>query len=120
VEYKNPFLYWSFPAELIRVGLQPPSREKFLEACRYYGHERFLTTPGFASPFLHAQGARLNHIEHALGAIINGRAPEPTSEGRIDETSSGAAVCLDYYRNSYDSLMSRTLRLQDIAASITE
>jgi hypothetical protein len=120
VEYKNPFLYWSLPAELTRVGLQPPSREKFLEACRYYGHERFLTTPGFASPFLHAQGARLNHIEHALGAIINGRAPEPTSEGRIDETSSGAAVCLDYYRNSYDSLMSRTLRLQDIAASITE
>lgn len=119
VEYKNPFLYWSFPEELTQVGLEPPSREKFLAACRYYGHERFLTTPGFASPFLHAQGARLNHIEHALAAILNGRAPEPASEGHIDEAGSGASVCMEYYRSSYDSLRSRSLQLQDVAASIS-
>ena len=120
VEYKNPFLYWSLPSELTRLGMAPPLREMFLKACRYYGHERFLTTPGFASPFLHAQSARLNHIEHALAAVSKGRAPEPTSEWRIDETAGGAAVCLEYYRSSYDSLRSRSLRLQDLAASIAE
>lgn len=120
VEYKNPFLYWSFPEELTQVGLEPPSGEKFLAACRYYGHERFLTTPGFASPFLNAQGARLNHIEHALAAILNGRVPEPASEGRIDEAAGGASVCMEYYRSSYDALRSRSLQLQDVAASISE
>lgn len=119
VRYKNPFLYWSFPAELVRLGLEPPSRETFLAACRYYGHERFLTTPGFASPFLNAQGTRLDHIEHALAAILQGHAPEPTSEGRIDGMASGAAACLEYYRSSYDGLRSRTLQLQDVAASIS-
>ncbi|MDA0205278.1 MAG: hypothetical protein O3A53_15285 [Acidobacteria bacterium] len=120
LEYKNPFLYWSLPEKLTQLGLEPPSREKFLEACRYYGHERFLTIPGFASPYLNSQGTRFNHIEHALAAIMTGRAPGPRSEGRIDEISSGAAVCLEYYRSSYDALRSRSLQLQDVAASISE
>jgi len=102
------------------LGLEPPSREAFLAACRYYGHERFLTTPGFSSPFLNAQGARLDHIEHALAAVLKGHAPEPTSEGRNDQTSSGAAICLEYYRISYDGLKSRTSQLQDVASSISE
>jgi hypothetical protein len=119
LEYKNPFVYWSLPPEVTRLGLEPPAREKVLEACRYYGHERFLTTPGFASPFLNAQGARLDHIEHALGAILEGRAPEASSDARLEKIASGAAACLAYYRSSYDSLRSRSLRLQDLAASIS-
>ncbi len=119
VTFKNPFLYWALPQELTRLGIEIPSESAFLKACRYYGHERFLTTPGFAAALVDAQASRLDCVERTLAAIQQGAAPRPVSDVRLEGIKSGHRACVAYYRDSYDSLRDRTLRLQDVAYSLS-
>jgi predicted nucleotidyltransferase len=113
LHYKNAFLYWVLPPELLNLGMKPPSIPGFLRACRCYGHNRFLFHPGFADANPPVPAARTACIGQALEWAARGELPPAIPQEKMREMLTGAPSVLDYYRTAYGPLRRESQRLQE-------
>jgi len=112
LQYKNSFLWWALPEELVRLGMKPPGIAAFLRDCRYYSHNRFLCVPGFADSHLPSP-ARLECIRHAIDWAHRGALPPAIPQERMRETLPKSLSIPDYYRSVYDPWRCQSLQLQE-------
>jgi hypothetical protein len=113
LHYKNDFLYWVLPPELLNLGMKPPSVRGFLRDCRYYGHNRFLCAPGFADANRPAQAARIACLRHAVEWVAHGELPPALPHEKVREIQSGVMSFPDYYRTVYGRLREESQRLKE-------
>jgi predicted nucleotidyltransferase len=111
VHRKNPFLHWILGEEMQELGIAPPTVAGFLRACRYYGHSRFLSAPGFAVADTSTQAPRLAQIRHIVDCITRGGSAQPFVQGEIQRMMAAGMPPLDYYRRQYIQLRRETRRL---------
>lgn len=112
LHFKNAFLLWALPPELLRVGLTPPDTGAFLRDIRYFSHPRFLYLPGFADAGPPAPEARLICLRHALQWLERGEAPPPVPKEKWPQASRLTVPASDYYRNLYAALWLENGRLR--------
>jgi len=117
--FKNAFLYWVLPAELLDLGMAPPSVSHFLRDCRYYGHGRFLFTPGFSDAHPPAPAARMACLRHALEWAARGHVPPPIPQEKLREVQAGAPRLPDYYRAIYGPLRRESQQFQRELLALT-
>ncbi len=110
---KNAFLYWVLPPELLDLGIEAPGASGFLRSCRYYGHNRFLLSPGFADPTRQKQAARMAQIRHAVAWASRGELPPAIPQERIREMMAAAPPLEEYHRTEYPLLRLESRRLQE-------
>ena len=113
LHYKNAFLYWALPPELLNLGMKPPSVPGFLRACRYYGHNHFLCYPGFVDANPPAPAARTACIGQALEWATRGELPPAIPQEKMREMLTRVPSFPDYYRTVYGPLRRENQRLQE-------
>ncbi len=113
VRYKNAFLYWVLPQELIDLGIEPPAVTTFLGSCLHFCQSRFLLHPGFATPGPATHAARLNIIRQAMEGISRDGLPPPVAQTEIREMMAAGVPVADYYRTEYAKLRRVSLELEE-------
>jgi hypothetical protein len=108
LHYFNPFLDWTLPPELRKLGFSIPTPHEFVRACLFYGQDNILRLPGFvrkdAAWLPHAVLA-FNH--YSIPYLCSGEAPPPMPEKDVLDSVAHDANCLDYYRREYAQLYRR-------------
>jgi hypothetical protein len=113
LHFKNAFLYWTLPPELLSLGMQPPSVEEFVRDCRYYCHNRFLYLSGFATPRPSPPAAPTVCIRHALEWLNRGEPPPALPREKSLAIPGGTSPADEYYRTEYGLLHSENRKLQE-------
>lgn len=113
LHYKNAFLYWALPPELLNLGMKPPGIGEFLRDCRYYNHNRFLCLPGFADSNPPSQAVRFKCIRHTLEWAERGELPPAIPPEKLLGTPTGTTPITDYYRSAYDAWRCQSQQLQE-------
>jgi predicted nucleotidyltransferase len=119
LHFKNAFVHWILGPELRDLGLRPPTIAGFLRSCLFYGHSRFLFTPGFAGTDASTQAARLAQIRHAVDRAANGELPPSFPGHGIQRLIAGAPSVQDYYRHQYGPLRHETRRLAEAVLALS-
>jgi hypothetical protein len=119
LHYKNPFLYWAMPPALLDLGVKPPSVPGFLRACRYYGHKRFLSAPGFADGNPSTPAVQMALIRHALEWASRGGLPPAIPQKEIRERVSAMRSCREYFRTVYSPLRRESQWIEQSLTSLS-
>lgn len=119
LHFKNAFVHWIPGEELQDLGIRPPTIAEFLRSCLFYGHSRFLFTPGFAGSDASTQAARLAQIGHAVACAARGEFPPPFPVNEIESMMAAAPSVPDYYRHEYGPLRQETRRIEEAVLALS-
>lgn len=105
VHYFNPFLDWTLPSEIRRLGFSMPNSQEFVRACLHLGQDNILRLPGF----VRKDGAWVPiavraFSRHSIPCLLNGEIPPPMPEKRVLESVAYSPTCAHYYRREYADL----------------
>jgi hypothetical protein len=113
VHYLNPFLDWTLPPELRRLGFLTPNIGEFARACRFFAQDNILRFPGFIRADTWLPGAIIAFNHHSIPHLQNGEIPPPMSEEKVRALLEYNPTYSEYYRNDFGLLYERLLEQSD-------
>ncbi|MBN1567767.1 MAG: hypothetical protein JXA73_07955 [Acidobacteria bacterium] len=120
LHYFNPFLEWSLPPELKRLGFSTPKPIEFVRACLLFGQENTLRLPGFARSETWLPHAISEYNEYSIPYLRNGDVPPPMPEDAARAALGHNSDSSEYYLNEYTRLYHRTVRQLEILERLEE
>ena len=104
LHYRNAYLAWAMPAQLLDLGMKLPGPSRYLATSRNFNDDRFLRVPGFASAHSPGPAAMLSCLRYALPFLQRGEVPPPFTAQEMQSLASGVPSIDDYYRLQYPAL----------------
>jgi hypothetical protein len=105
LHYFDPFLDWTLPPELRRLGFTAPTPMEFVRACLFYGQDNILRLPGFvrdnATWLPHAI---LAFNRYSIPYLRNGEVPPPMPDKDVRDALAHNPNCSEYYLQDYPQL----------------
>jgi hypothetical protein len=105
LHYYNPFLDWTLPPEIRKLGFAAPTPHEFVRACLFYGQDNILKLPGFVrkdSTWL--PHAILAFLRHSVPYLLNDEVPPPMSEKSVLDSIAHTPDCSEYYIRDFPKL----------------
>ena len=105
IHYLNPFLDWTLPSEIKRLGFTTPDPVQFVRACQYHGQDNTLRMPGFVGgreSWL--PGACIAFTQHSLPYLQNGEVPPPMKEEDVRAVLGYQPAISEYYERDFSRL----------------
>jgi hypothetical protein len=108
LHYYCPFLDWTLPPEIRKLGFSAATPIEFVRACLFYGQDNILKLPGFvrdnATWLPHAICA---FNQYSIPYLRNGEVPPPMPEKDLRDSLAHNPSCSEYYLRDYAQLFSR-------------
>jgi hypothetical protein len=111
VHYVSPFLDWTLPRELRRLGFQRPTPAEFIRACLFYGHSHTTRNPGFMHGDVTAPAKGIALLRHSVAYLRNGEVPPPLPQQEIDAASQHRPSVSGYFRRDFAGIYRQTQEL---------
>ncbi|RPI14924.1 MAG: hypothetical protein EHM65_04375, partial [Acidobacteriales bacterium] len=111
LHYVCPFLDWTLPPELRRLGFQHPTPAEFVRACLFYGHSHTTRNPGFMHGDVTAPAKGIALLRHSAPYLRNGEVPPPLPQRQIDAASKHRPSVSGYFRGDFAGIYCQTQEL---------
>jgi hypothetical protein len=105
LHYFDPFLDWTLPPEIRKLGFSGPKPIEYVRACLFLGQENILKLPGFVRKTdTWLPHAVLAFNRHTVPYLRNGEVPPPMSEKDVRDSIAHSPSCSEYYLRDYAPL----------------
>jgi hypothetical protein len=109
IHYFSPFLDWSLPPELRRLGFRSPNPNQFVHACLYLGSDSMLRLPGFVRKDAWLPYTIFSINQYCIPYLRNGEVPPPIPEDTLRSLLEHTPDCAQYYQRDFPQLYRMSL-----------
>jgi hypothetical protein len=108
LHYVNPFLAWTLPPELERLGFTAPSPREYVRAGLNLCFDFTTRFPGFLHEETWMPGATAAFCEYSLPYLQNGEVPPAMPEQAVRALMGHRPSCREYYEKDFAGVYKRT------------